>query len=361
MTGDCHACKGLTPCIAAPGSDSNKNEDGTFPMKIFPNAFKALAIVSALAAYSCTANASDPYPNAPIRLVVPYPPGGNLDITTRAIGTAMGRILKQSIVIENMGGAGGSIGAAYVARAKPDGYTMLSTTLVTLIVDPTLIPGTKVSVGDFDPVGMLAVVPSVLEVKAKNKLGITDFNGFLAYARAHPGAVSVAHSGAGTTNHIAELLLQRDFGIKVNLIPYKGSAPALSDLLGGQTDAQVDQLTSSKPQIQAGSLIALASTSAKRTADLPDVPTIAELSKTDFEMVTYSLLMMPKGTPLAVRQTLNDALAKAVADPDVVRQLRLVGADVVPSTIDSVATIVASEQKKLQPLIDSGALAPQAQ
>ena len=296
------------------------------------------------------------YPDAPIRLIIPYAPGGNVDITARAVGTAMARVLKQSIVMENMAGAGSTVGAGYVARAKPDGYTMLCTTIVALITDPTLIPGSKVKLDDFSPVGMMAVVPSVLEVKAGNKYGIKDFDGFIKYAKARPGDIALANSGLGTTNHIAELLLERDFGIKTNIIPYKGSTPALTDLLGGQTDAIVDQLTSSQPMIRAGRLLPLASTAARRTKDLPDVPTIAELSKKDFEMVTSTVLMMPKDTPLAMRQTLNDALNKALADPAVMRALNQVGADVAPGDIDSFSKVLAAETAKLQPLIDAGAI-----
>lgn len=328
-------------------------------MKKFKSAIKALGIVAAFGFCTSAALAADAYPDKPIRLVVPYPPGGNLDITTRAITTAMARIMKQSIVVENLGGAGGSIGAGNVARSAPDGYTVLSTTIVPLVVNPTLVPGTKVKLSDFDPIGMLAVVPSVLEVNVKNSKGIKDFKGFVDYAKAHPGDIAVSHAGNGTTNHIAALLLERDFGITLNPIPYKGSAPALSDLLGGQVDAMVDQLTSSQPQIQSGALIALAATSAQRVPSLPNVPTVAELGSADFEMVTYSALMTPKGTPLALRQVLNDALAKAVADPEVQRQLQLVGSQVVPSTIDQSARIFATEEAKLQPLITSGTLKPQ--
>jgi tripartite-type tricarboxylate transporter receptor subunit TctC len=328
-------------------------------MKQFKGALKALGMVVALGLGAHTAYAADNYPSKPIRLVVPYVPGGNLDITTRAITAAMGRYLKQSIVVENLGGAGGSIGAGNVARAAPDGYTVLSTTIVPLVVNPTLVPGTRVKLGDFDPVGMLGVVPSVLEVNAKNKHGIKDFKGFLDYAKAHPGDISVSHAGNGTTNHIAALLIEEAFGIQLNPIPYKGSAPALADLLGGQVDAMVDQLTSSQPQIENGSLIALVSTSAKRVPQLPNLPTVAEMGKPDFEMVTYSALMTPKGTPLAVRQVLNDALEKAVNDPEVQRQLQNVGAQVVPSTVDQAAQIFAKEEAKLQPLLTSGVLKPQ--
>ncbi|OZI38418.1 hypothetical protein CAL29_08925 [Bordetella genomosp. 10] len=327
-------------------------------MKKFSIGVKALGLAVALSFCSTAALAAD-YPDKPIRVIVPYVPGGNLDITTRAITTAMARIMKASLVVENMGGAGGSIGAGYAARSNPDGYTVLSTTVVPLVVNPVMVPSTKVKLSDLEPVGMLAVAPSVLEVNAHNKKGIKDFSSFLAYAKAHPNDISVSHAGNGTTNQIAALMMERDFGIKLNLIPYKGSAPALSDLVGGQVDAMVDQLTSSQPQIDAHTVLPLAVTSIKRAPGVPDTPTVAELTKTHFEMVTYSALMVPKGTPLAIRQALNDALTKAVADPDVKRALQAVGSEVVPSTLDQASKIIAAEEAKLQPLISSGMLKPE--
>jgi tripartite-type tricarboxylate transporter receptor subunit TctC len=316
-----------------------------------------LASVCVLGAYAPAAQAA--YPDAPIRLIIPYAPGGNVDITARAVGTAMARILKQTIIMENMAGAGSTVGAGYVKRAKPDGYTMLCTTLIALVTDPTLYPGSKVQASDLAPVGMMATVPSVLEVPANNKKGIKDFAGFIAYAKAHPGDLALANSGLGTTNHIAELLLERDFDIKTNIIPYKGSTPALTDLLGGQTDAMVDQLTSSLTLIKAGKLLPIASTAAKRSADMPDVPTIAELTKTDFEMVTTTVFAMPKDTPLAMRQTLNDALVKALADPAVISTMKQLGAEVTPGSIDDYSKTLAAEEARLQPLIASGAIAAQ--
>jgi tripartite-type tricarboxylate transporter receptor subunit TctC len=324
-------------------------------------AFKALGLALILASWPHAAPAAaKDFPNEkPIRLVVPYPPGGNVDITTRAISTAMARHLKQSIVIENIGGAGGSVGSGNVARAAPDGYTVLSTTIIPLVVNPILSPGTAVRLADFDAAGMMAVVPSLLEVNAKNKHGIKDFKGFIAHAKANPGALAVGHSGTGTTNHITPLLMQRDFGIKITPIPYKGAAPAVADLLGNQIDGMVDQVSSSLPHIESGAFIALAVTSAKRLPQLPNVPTLAEqLGKPDVEIVTYSGLMTPKGTPLAARRALNEALNKAIAEPDVQAQLRRIGSEVVPATVEQATQLFARGEAQLQPLLTSGVLKP---
>jgi tripartite-type tricarboxylate transporter receptor subunit TctC len=293
------------------------------------------------------------YPDKPIKLVVPFPPGGNVDVTTRAIATAMGRELKQSIVIENMGGAAGAIGNANVARSKPDGYTLASTTITTLVVNPLLMPGTKTHISDFEAAGIMASVPCVLEVPAGNKLGVKTFQEFIDYARAHPGAVTLAHGGNGTMNHITTILLRRDFGIQVNIIPYNGSAPALSDMLGGHVDAMVDQLTSSQSQLKGGTVTALATTATQRVADLPNVPTFTELGKPDFQLVTYSVLMAPKGTPKTVLDTLNGALLGALADPAVQNALRNTGASALPVNVAQTAELIHAEQGKLEPLVRS--------
>jgi tripartite-type tricarboxylate transporter receptor subunit TctC len=195
-------------------------------------------------------------------------------------------------------------------------------------------------------------------VNARNKYGIKDFKGFLAYARAHPDALSVGHGGNGTMNQLVELQLQHDFGIRINAIPYKGSALVLSDLLGNQIDAMVDQLTTSQPQVQQGTLVALAVTSSKRVPGLPNVPTFAELGKPGFDMVSYTALMAPKGTPQDVLETLNRALNKAIADPAVQKQLASVGASIVPGSLTQVRDIVAREQTKLAPVLTSGMLTP---
>ncbi|SAL49874.1 Tripartite tricarboxylate transporter family receptor [Caballeronia sordidicola] len=298
------------------------------------------------------------YPDRPIRVIVAFPAGGNVDLTTRAVLARMSHELGQPLVVVNMPGAAGSIGAGSVLRTRADGYTLLSTTVLPLVVNPVIIPDIKIRQNDFLTIGLLASVPCLLEVKADNKYGIRNFADFLAHARAHPDDLSVGHGGNGTMNQIVELEIQRDFGIQINPIPYKGSALVLSDLLGGQIDAMIDQLTTSQPQIQQGTLVALAITSAKRVPSLPNVPTFAELGKPDFEMASYSALMAPKGTPTNVLEKLNSALNKAIADPTVQKQLASVGASVAPGNLKEASDIVAREQKKLDPLLTSGMLTP---
>jgi len=299
------------------------------------------------------------YPERPVRVVVPYPPGGNVDITARTILAAMSKAMgDRPLVVENLAGAAGSIGSANVARAAPDGYTVLASTIIPLVVNPVLMPSTPITMDDFSPIGMMAVVPSVLEINAGDER-YRDFQGFVQYARDHAGQVSVGHAGNGTTNHLAILQLTREFGLDLSPIPYKGSAPALTNLLGGQIDAMVDQLTSSQPHIDAGKLRPLAVTSAQRVPALPDVPTVAELTGKDFHVVTYTGLLGPRDMPLELRRTLNEALRQALADPAVQQQLGRLGAQPVPTDIEETTALLQRERRNLQAVIDSGMLKPE--
>src|SRR5690606_10040426 len=219
-------------------------------------------------------------------VVVPYPPGGNLDITTRTVLAGMSKNTSGlTFVVENVGGAAGSIGSGRVARSSPDGYTVLATTIAPSIVNPVLMPGVKVKAEEFAPIGMMAVVPSVVEVHSKDDK-YQDFSAFVDYVKQHPGQVSIGHSGNGTTNHLAVLRLMHDFKLDLIPVPYKGSSPALTDLMGQQIDAVVDQLTASQPHIDSGALRPLAATSAGRIPSLPDVPAASESGSPQFDIVT---------------------------------------------------------------------------
>ena len=321
--------------------------------------FAGLAGALASAACALTAVAAQAaYPEHPIRMVVPFPPGGNVDVTTRTITTALSRELKQSVVIDNMGGAAGSIGAANGARAAPDGYTLTATTILTMTANPVMIPGIKVRLSDFQPVGVLGVAPCVLEVSAKNPHGIKDLASFLAYGRAHAGTMSIGHGGNGTMNQLTTVLVDKEFGLRLNPIPYKGSALVLTDLLGNELDSMVDQVTSSLSQIRAGVLIPIAVTADKRLPNLPQVPTFKELGKPNLQMATYTVLLAPKGTPQPVMETLNRALVKALADPEVQSQLLKVGATVQPSDLAQAAAILTREQALLAPFMKPEILMP---
>jgi tripartite-type tricarboxylate transporter receptor subunit TctC len=322
---------------------------------------RLLRLAGTFAAVACAfaaVSAQAAYPDRPIRMVVPFPPGGNVDVTTRTITAALSRELKQSVVIDNMGGAAGSIGAANGARAKPDGYTLTATTLLTMTANPVMIPGIQVRLSDFQPIGVLGVAPCLLEVSARNPHGIKDLPSFLAYAHASAGKMSIGHGGNGSMNQLTAVLVEREFGLHLNPIPYKGSAPVLTDLLGNQLDSATDQITSSLSQIRAGAMIPIAVTSDKRLPNLPQVPTFKELGKPNLEMATYTVLLAPKGTPQPVMETLNKALARALADPAVQSQLLNTGATVELADLSQAGAIVAREQAKLAPFMKPEILMP---
>jgi tripartite-type tricarboxylate transporter receptor subunit TctC len=308
---------------------------------------------AALAAASGVAIAQG-FPNKPVKIVVPFAPGGNLDVTARLIAESMAKQLGQPFVVENRAGAGGALGSEAVAKAPPDGYTLVAGTTATTIVSPLLIPNAPYGLKDFTPVGVMAVTPLLLEVPANSPH--KDFKGYLAHVKANPGKVTIGHSGNGTTNHIAILQLQDALKVSFNIVPYKGSGPAIIDLMGGQIDSMVDQTSSSLPQVQGGKLRALAVATRSRIADLPNVPTLHEQGVKDFEAVTPSGLLAPAKTPPGVVKTLNTALNKALADPAIRKRLGELGSEVRPMTAEQFARFLEEEERKLKALHASGVL-----
>jgi tripartite-type tricarboxylate transporter receptor subunit TctC len=301
----------------------------------------------------CAAHAQG-FPLKPVKIVVPFAPGGNLDVTARIVAESMAKQLGQPFIIENRAGAGGVIGSEAVATAAPDGYTLVSGTTATTIVSPLLVGRAPYQLQSFAPVGMMAVTPLMLEVPASSPHA--DFNAFVAYARANPGKVTIGHSGNGTTNHIAILQLQGALKVAFNIVPYKGSGPMLVDLIGGQIDAAMDQTSSSLPQIKAGKLKALAVGTRSRIADLPDVPTLSEQGLKDFEAVTPSGLLAPAKTPPEVLKTLNIALNKALAEAGVKKRLEELGSEVRPMSVEQFDRFLKDEEAKLKALVKSGVL-----
>lgn len=267
------------------------------------------------------------YPVRPIRLVVPYPPGGNVDITARIISPGLGELLGQTIVVDNRSGAGGNLGAALVAKATPDGYTLLMGSSGPLAINPIVYAKRMPydSVKDFAPVSRVHVVPLVL--LASNKSGIDSVKTLLERARAAPGKVTMASAGAGTTNHFGLELIAAKANVKFLHVPYKGSGPALAELLGNQVQTMVDQLTSSIGHIRDGRVKILAVASTRRSPALPDVPTLAESGVPGVEASTFIGVLAPARTPRAVIAKLNAAMVKVMARPAVVDRLRALGTD----------------------------------
>lgn len=312
------------------------------------------AVLAALAAAACALPAfAQKFPQKPVTLVVPFAPGGNLDVVARTLAPALGQVLGQSVIVDNRAGAGGAIGASYVARAQPDGYTLLVSTPNALVVLP-LMTKTSYQLDNFAPIGLAATTPLVIAVRGQGPY--KDIDAVLSAARSKPGQVTAGHAGPGTTNHIALLQLEQAGKLSLNTVPYKGSAPALTDLLGGQIDLVVDQLTSSAAHIQSGMLRAVAVMSKDRDPALPNVPTLREAGLKDFDATTATGLLAPAGTPQEVIGALNAALRKALADDNVKRRLVSVGSPGQASSPDEWLAMLKKEDASAHVLAKTGKL-----
>jgi tripartite-type tricarboxylate transporter receptor subunit TctC len=295
------------------------------------------------------------YPDKPIRLIVPFAPGGNADLTGRIFGEALARRLGQQVIIDNRGGAGGSIGSEQVAKSTPDGYTIGLGSTGTFLVSPRMTGGKEpYTLKDFAPIALLSTSPMVIVVNAKN--AIKDWPGMLAYLKANPGKLTIGHPGNGSTNHLALLQLQKAAGVKFNIIPYKSNGLALNDLLGGQIDGVIDQIPTSIGHIREGRLTAVAVTTAKRARQLPDTPTLAQSGVTGFDETTPLVLMAPAGTPVEIVNKLNAAVADAIADPTVGKREAELGAEVEALTPQALTAMLEKEDAAIVELAKSGLL-----
>jgi tripartite-type tricarboxylate transporter receptor subunit TctC len=297
---------------------------------------------------SCAATAQN-YPTRPIRMIVPYAPGGNVDISARIIGAPLAEILGQTIVVDNRPGAGGNLGAALVAKATPDGYTLLVGSSGPLSVNPVIFKNLPYdSIKDFAPISTVQAVPLV--VLASPKAGFNSIADFIAAAKARPGKVTMASAGAGTTNHFAIELLASMANIKVLHVPYKGSGPALSELLGGQVETMVDQLAASIGYVKDGRLKVLAVTTPQRASALPNTPTLDELGYKGYQAATLLGLLAPAGTPKAVIAKLNAAVRKVMDNPAVSERFRGLGANPGASSPEEFSARIRDELHQWQGL-----------
>ncbi|MEH3085715.1 MAG: tripartite tricarboxylate transporter substrate binding protein [Xylophilus ampelinus] len=270
------------------------------------------------------------WPDRPVRWVVPFPPGGAMDVIARTLGERATRALGQPFVIENRPGAGGNIGAEAVARSPNDGYTIMITS-IGMATNKALYPRLGYDpVKDFAPVSLLAVVPNVLVVRADSPARTVQ--DVVAMARRAPGKLSYASAGNGTSIHLAGEVFASSAGIDILHVPYKGSGPAVTDLLGGQVDMMFDSITSAGPHIQSGKLRALGVTTARRSAALPDVPTIAEAGVPGYDVSPWFAVFAPAGTPEPVVAKLQATLAEAMRQPEIRSRLAGVGAEPIGST-----------------------------
>jgi len=295
------------------------------------------------------------YPAKPIRLVVPFPAGGTTDILARAVGQKLTEAWGQPVVVDNRPGAGGNIGSELVAKAAPDGYTLLMGTVGTHAINASLYAKMPYDhIKDFAPVILVAGVPNVLVVNPA--VPVNSVQELIAYAKANPGRLNFASSGSGTSIHLSGELFKVMAGVQMTHIPYKGSSPALQDLIGGQVQLMFDNLPSALPQIKGGKLRALAVTSATRAAALPDVPTVAEAGLPGFEASSWFGVLAPAGTPVAIIARLNAEIAKWLASPEAREKLAGQGANAAGGSPEDFAKHIAAETAKWQKVVkESGA------
>lgn len=289
------------------------------------------------------------FPNQSIRMVVPYPPGGPTDITARVVAAEMMKTLGQNVVIDNRPGASGMIGSEMVTKAAPDGYTLLANASIH-VINPSVYPDMRFdAIKDFTPITQLAQVPLVLVVPANSP--IKSVKDLVEYAKANPGKVNFGSAGSASAQHLAGESFKIAAGIHMQHIPYKGSAPALTDLAGGQLQLMFDSMPSATPMINSGKLRAIAVTTAMRAKARPDLPTIAESGFPGFDISTWYAYWAPKGTPADIVEKLSAAAAQALKNPEVIAKYEAMGAEPVGSTPAQFSVYVESEAKKWNDIV----------
>lgn len=318
--------------------------------------FPALAGALAVALVAPSVHAAEAYPNRPIRFIVPFPPGGGNDIVGRIVATKLAEQLRQQVVVDNRGGAGGIIGTQITANAPPDGHTMLVNN-ISLAVNQTLYPKLPYDVRkDLGPVSLLGRQPNVVVVypgaPAKTMRELIDL------ARAKPNQIQYGSGGVGTASHLATEMLQLATGVSMVHVPYKGLGPALTDLMGGRIQIIISTLASALPQINAGKLRPLAVTTAQRSSFFPSVPTMDEAGIQGYEFSTWYGLLVPPGTPRPIVERLNRETRSAVESPTVKEQFARQGLEAAASGADEFGTFLNAEVEKWAKVIKaSGATA----
>jgi tripartite-type tricarboxylate transporter receptor subunit TctC len=320
-----------------------------------PSRRNFLAAAAALIVVStATAGLAQSYPSKPVRVVVPYPPGGSTDIVARVIGEQLSQSMGQRFVVDNRPGAGGNIGMQLAAGAEPDGYTVVVGTTAHAI-NMTLFKDLPYdTVKDFEPIALLTEIPLILVVNpAVEAQSVADL---IALAKERPGTLNVASSGNGQSTHLAAEMFNAMAGIKLTHVPYKGSAPAITDVMAGHVQLMFDTVMSALPHVQAGKLRALAVSSAERAPVAPDVPTIAEAALPGYEAIAWNGLFAPAGTPRAIIDQLNAEVVRALQSEKVKEQLASLGATARPTTPSDFSTYVRDEVAKWAKVVkESGA------
>lgn len=325
-------------------------------MNIAPHIIPAIMVISA-AILPLTAQATT-WPEKPIRMVVPFAPGGNTDSVARIVAAALSNELGKTVLVENLAGASGTIGATHVAKAAPDGYTVLMGTVGTQAINMSLFNRlSEKSLKDFVPVTLVASVPNVLVVN--QDLPVKTVADLVAYAKAQPHPIAFASPGVGSSIHLSGEMFKTATQLPMTHVPYRGSAPALTDLVGGQVQFMFDNLPPSLPFIKSGRLKALAVTSAKRSPLLPDVPTMIESGFPNFEIGSWNGIMVPVGTPPEVVSKLNDTLQKITATPEFQDKIQQLGGEAQSVGPQAFSAFVQSEYEKWGGVISAAGISKQ--
>ena len=325
---------------------TNSSHHSLVRRRLLPATLLALACLTAPSAWAQAGN----WPNKPVRIVVPFPPGGTTDILARAVAPELTKAFGQSFVVENRAGAGGNLGADIVAKSPNDGYTLLMGTVGTHGINRALYDKLPFDpIKDFAPVTLVAAVPNVMVVNADKAraMGINSVQDFIRHAKANPGRLNMASSGNGTSIHLAGELFKNKTGIFMVHFPYRGSSPALLDLMGGNMDVMFDNLPSSMGHIRSGKLKALAVTSNQRSSALPDVPTVEEAAQLKgFEASSWFGLLAPAGTSPEIVSRIQKEVARALNDPALKEKLQAQGAIPSGNTPQEFAKLIDAEHTK---------------
>lgn len=297
------------------------------------------------------------WPTQPVKLIVPFAPGGTSDVLAREIAARLQVALKQTVVVDNKAGAGGVLGADSVAKAAPDGYTVLLGTIATHAINPALMPKMPYKADrDFAPVILLGKISNVLLIgPGAQARTVKDI---VAAAKAKPGDITFASAGQGTSQHLSGEVFRLMTGADLTHVPYKGSAPAIQDVMGGQVPMSFETVTVALPQIKAGKVKAVAVTSARRSAQLPDVPTLAESGVPGFDVSSWQALYLPAGTPPAIVAKLNAEVQKIVAQPEVKAKMESLGLEYAPNTPAQFTEFQKAEQARWAKVIKDGNVKP---
>ena len=318
----------------------------------------ALAALAAACAAAPLAAMAQDYPNKPITYIVPFTPGGTTDVIGRTIAQGLSSALKQPVVVDNKPGQAGGIGASQVAKAKPDGYTLLGGTISTHAINAGLYKDLSYDpVKDFEPVTLVGFIPNALYVDAS--LPIKNVQELIAFLKANDKKRTFASSGSGTSTHLAGELFADIIGVKLEHIPYKGTPQAMQDVAGGNVTFMFDQLTAGLPLVKAGKLRLLAVTTAKRSPLSPDTPTMAEAGIKDFEMSSWQAVYAPKGTPKPIVDKLNGEIVKILKAPDTRQKMQdTMGIEVVASSPEELTKLMQTEIPRWTALIKKSGAQP---